>query len=134
MPPVPNPDHGGEPSIRDWLAEARATIDRVDPHDLAGELATGAILVDTRDSADRATEGELPGALVITRNLLEWRLAPSSPNRLVGIHRASRVIVVCNDGFSSSIAAANLRRLGLDRAADLDGGYRAWRRADAGGS
>ena len=69
---------------------------------------------------------------MITRNLLEWRRAPSSPNRLVGVHRDTRVIVVCNDGFSSSIAAANLRRLGLNRAADLSGGYRAWRAATAG--
>lgn len=132
MPPVPSPDAAGEPSIREWLAAARASIDRVEPDDLAAELAAGAIVVDTRDSADRATEGQLPGSLVITRNLLEWRLAPSSPNRLTGVHRESRVIVVCNDGFSSSIAAANLRRLGLNRAADLDGGYRAWRTAAAG--
>ena len=130
---MPTGDGGAEPSIRDWLAEARATIDRVDPADLAAELATGAVLVDTRDSADRATEGQLPGALVITRNLLEWRLAPSSPNRLFTIHEDSRVIVVCNDGFSSSIAAATLRRLGLRRAADLNGGFRAWRRLDAHG-
>ncbi len=132
MPSVPPPDPSHEPSIREWLAEARATIERIEPQDLARELATGAIVVDTRDSADRATEGQLPGALVITRNLLEWRLAPSSPNRLVGVHRDTRVIVVCNDGFSSSIAAANLRRLGLNRAADLSGGYRAWRAATAG--
>ncbi|MEM9519912.1 MAG: rhodanese-like domain-containing protein [Actinomycetota bacterium] len=117
-----------QPSIRTWLREARGRIDRVEPAELADELATGAMLIDTRDSADRATEGQLPGALVITRNLLEWRLAPSSPNRLTGVHAQTRVIVVCNDGFSSSIAAANLRHLGLDRAADLRGGYRAWRR------
>jgi rhodanese-related sulfurtransferase len=129
---MPTGDGAAEPSIRDWLADARAAIDRVDPADLASELAAGAILVDTRDSADRATEGQLPGALVITRNLLEWRLAPSSPNRLFAVHAESRVIVVCNDGFSSSIAAATLRRLGLRRAADLDGGYRAWRTATHG--
>ncbi|MEM9468186.1 MAG: rhodanese-like domain-containing protein [Actinomycetota bacterium] len=129
---MPTGDGADEPSIRDWLTDARAAIDRVDPADLAAELAAGAVLVDTRDSADRATEGQLPGALVITRNLLEWRLAPSSPNRLFTVHADSRVIVVCNDGFSSSIAAATLRRLGLRRAADLNGGYRAWRSATSG--
>ena len=129
---MPNGAGAPEPSIRNWLADARSTIDRIEPTELAAELAAGALLVDTRDSADRATEGQLPGALVITRNLLEWRLALSSPNRLPAVHAESRVIVVCNDGFSSSIAAATLRRLGLRRAADLDGGYRAWRRATEG--
>ena len=132
VPPIVPGTGSSEPSVRTWLAEARASIDRVEPTDLDAELAAGAVLVDTRDSADRATEGQLPGALVITRNLLEWRLAPSSPNRLFTVHADSRVIVVCNDGFSSSIAAATLRQLGLRRAADLAGGYRGWRAAAAG--
>ena len=127
-----SPADSPPPSVARWLAEARRVIDRVDPADLASELAAGAVLVDTRDSADRATEGVLPGALVITRNLLEWRLAPSSPNRVFGVTAETRVIVVCNDGFSSSIAAATLRQLGLTRAADLNGGYRAWRAATTG--
>ena len=120
------------PSVTTWLAEARRSIDRVAPAELAAEVAAGAVVVDTRDSADRATEGILPGALVITRNLLEWRLAPSSPNRIFGVDADTRVVIVCNDGFSSTIAAATLRRLGLPRAVDLNGGYRAWRAATMG--
>lgn len=123
------PDAG---SVDAWLASARDRIDRIAPQDLAREMADGAVVVDTRDSADRATEGVLPGAIVITRNLLEWRVSPSSPNCLDGITEQTRVIIVCNDGFSSSTAAAGLQRLGLPRATDLNGGYRAWRAATAG--
>lgn len=119
-------------TVGEWLAAARRRIDRVEPPRLAEEMAAGAVLVDTRDSADRATEGVLPGAMVITRNLLEWRVSPSSPNCLKGITADTRVIIVCNDGFSSSTAAAGLRQLGLPRATDLNGGYRAWRAATAG--
>lgn len=128
----PADDHADTGSVDAWLADARGRIDRVQPQDLAREMADGAVVVDTRDSADRATEGVLPGAMVITRNLLEWRVSPSSPNCLDGITADTRVIIVCNDGFSSSTAAAGLQRLGLPRAADLNGGYRAWRAATAG--
>ncbi len=114
-----------------WLTGARARLDRVQPQDLAQEIADGAIVIDTRDSADRAAEGALPGAVIVTRNVLEWRMSPSSPTRLEGITADSRVIIVCNDGFSSSIAAASLRDLGLPRATDLVGGYRGWRAATA---
>ncbi len=114
-----------------WLTGARARLDRVQPQDLAQEIADGAIVIDTRDSADREAEGALPGSVIINRNVLEWRMSPSSPTRLEGITADSRVIIVCNDGFSSSIAAASLRDLGLPRATDLVGGYRAWRAATA---
>jgi rhodanese-related sulfurtransferase len=112
-----------------WLSEARARLDRVQPQDLAQEIADGAIVIDTRDSADREAEGALPGAVIVTRNVLEWRMSPSSPTRLEGITADSQVIIVCNDGFSSSIATADLHDLGLPRATDLVGGYRAWRAA-----
>ena len=114
-----------------WLTGARARLDSVQPQDLAQEIADGAIVIDTRDSADREAEGALPGAVIVTRNVLEWRMSPSSPTRLEGITADSRVIIVCNDGFSSSIAAASLHNLGLPRATDLVGGYRAWRAATA---
>ncbi len=114
-----------------WLTGARARLDRVQPQDLAQEIADGAIVIDTRDSADREAEGALPGAVIVTRNVLEWRMSPSRPTRLEGITADSRVIIVCNDGFSSSIAAASLQDLGLPRATDLVGGYRAWRAASA---
>lgn len=116
-------------TVDEWLTGARARLDRVQPQDLAQEIADGAIVIDTRDSAEREAEGALPGAVIVTRNVLEWRMSPSSPTRLEGITADSRVIIVCNDGFSSSIAAADLHHLGLPRATDLVGGYRAWRAA-----
>ena len=118
-------------TVDEWLTEARARLDRVQPQDLAQEIADGAIVIDTRDSAEREAEGALPGAVIVTRNVLEWRMSPSSPTRIEGIAADSRVIIVCNDGFSSSIAAASLHDLGLPRATDLVGGYRAWRAATA---
>jgi rhodanese-related sulfurtransferase len=110
------------------LAEARAGLDRVAPADLAAELAAGALVVDTRPAEQRSRDGGLPGAVVIDRNVLEWRLDPTSPHRIPEAGDPDRrVIVVCNEGFSSSLAAATLRRLGLRRATDLAGGYQAWR-------
>ena len=114
-----------------WLTGARARLDRVQPQDLDQEIADGAIVIDTRDSADRKAEGAMPGAVIVTRNVLEWRMSPSSPTRLEGITADSRVIIVCNDSFSSSVAAADLHDLGLPPATDLVGGYRAWRTATA---
>jgi rhodanese-related sulfurtransferase len=99
----------------------------VAPGDLATELAAGALVVDIRPAVDRAREGVLPGAVVIERIHLEWRLDPTSPDRIPAAHADRRVIVVCNEGYSSSLAASTLRRLGVHRATDLVGGYRAWR-------
>ena len=109
------------------LAAARADLDRVDAKDLAAEVEAGAIVVDIRPSENRATEGTLPGALVIERIHLEWRLDPTSSDRLDVVSSDSRIILVCNEGYASSLAAQSLRRLGLSRATDLAGGYRAWR-------
>lgn len=118
----------GHARIDQLLAEARAGLDRVDPADLAAEMAAGALVVDTRPVEQRTRDGELPGAVVIDRNVLEWRLDPTSPNRIAEADRADlRVIVVCNEGYSSSLAAATLRRLGISRATDLIGGFTAWR-------
>ncbi len=109
------------------LAEARAGLDRVQPGDLAAEMAAGALVVDTRPVDQRRRDGDLPGALVIDRNVLEWRLDPTSPHRIPEASDPDRrVVVVCNQGFSSSLAAATLRQLGLHRATDLAGGYQAW--------
>ena len=118
-------------TVDEWLADTRARLDRVQPQDLAQEIAAGVLVIDTRDSADREAEGALPGSVIINRNVLEWRMSPSSPTCLEGITADSRVIIVCNDGFSSSIAAAGLHDLGLPRATDLVGGYRAWRATTA---
>jgi rhodanese-related sulfurtransferase len=94
-------------------------------------VAAGALVVDIRPIEQRERDGALPGALVIDRNVLEWRLDPASPHRSVDVGAEQVVVVVCNEGYASSLAAATLRRLGLRGATDLDGGYQAWR---AGGT
>jgi rhodanese-related sulfurtransferase len=116
-------------AIDRMLEDARRDLDRVAAEDLDAEVAAGALVVDTRPEANRRDEGELPGAVVVERTVLEWRLDPSSDHRLDGFDADTRVIVVCNEGYSSSLAAATLRQLGLHRATDLIGGYRAWRAA-----
>jgi rhodanese-related sulfurtransferase len=110
------------------LAEARAGMGRVTAHELASVMAAGALVVDIRPVEQRQRDGDLPGAVVIDRNVLEWRLDPTSPHRIPDAGDADRVVVVvCNEGFSSSLAAATLRRLGLVHATDLAGGFQAWR-------
>ncbi|MPY92403.1 MAG: rhodanese-like domain-containing protein [Acidimicrobiia bacterium] len=117
------------------LDDARAALaGRVEPEDLAAELAEGALVVDIRPEANRTQEGALPGALVIERIHLEWRLDPTSPHRVEEATPGRRVIVVCNEGYASSLAAATLRQLGVDGATDLVGGYRAWREAQGTGA
>ena len=111
------------------LAAARAGMDRVEPADLAAEVASGALVVDIRPADQRARDGDLPGAVVIDRNVLEWRLDPTSPHRIAETAPDRRVVLVCNQGYSSSLAARTLRDLGLTRATDLVGGFQAWRRA-----
>jgi rhodanese-related sulfurtransferase len=118
-----------ERSIDDVLADARQRLPRrVRPEELAAEMAEGALVVDTRSEAQRRRDGQLPGALVIERNVLEWRLDPASPHRLVEAgDRLRTVVVVCDEGYASSLAAASLQDLGLVNATDLDGGYQAWK-------
>jgi rhodanese-related sulfurtransferase len=111
------------------LAEARAGLRRLTPAEAAAAQAAGAVLVDIRPHALRAAEGEIPGALVVERNVLEWRFDPASAARLPVTGYDAEVVVVCSEGYTSSLAAYALRRLGLCRAADLAGGYRAWRAA-----
>ena len=115
------------------LAAARSDLDRVEPVDLAAEVAQGALVVDTRPAEQRDRDGDLPGAVVIDRNVLEWRLDPTSPHRIPEVaDHDRRVIVVCNEGYSSSLAAATLRQLGLRRATDVVGGFQAWRSHSSG--
>ncbi len=119
----------GSSRIAQLLAECSRGLDRVEPGDLAAEVAAGALVVDTRPAACREREGDLPGAVVVERTVLEWRLDPTSPDRIPEADDPDRrVIVVCNEGYSSVLAAHTLRRIGLRRATDLVGGYRAWRR------
>jgi rhodanese-related sulfurtransferase len=117
-------------TIDELLERARRTLVRVGPEEAATELAQGALLVDMRPVEQREADGCIPGATVINRNVLEWRLAPESPWRIPAVtNHEIRVIVVCNEGFSSSLAAATLKELGLVNATDLIGGFQAWRAA-----
>ena len=120
-----------EPSTIDVLLEkARSGLVRVEPGRLAVEVEQGAIVIDIRPIEQRRRDGELPDAVVIDRNVLEWRLDPTSPNRLaLATDVDVRLIIVCNEGYSSSLAAASLQELGLRRATDLVGGFQALRRA-----
>jgi rhodanese-related sulfurtransferase len=119
------------PSNVDQLVErARATYIRVRAHEAAAFGADGGLLVDTRPAAQRAQFGEIPGALVIERNLLEWRLDPTSPHRHSAVTGPDQhVVVICQAGYASSLAAASLRQLGLTNATDLIGGFEAWAQA-----
>jgi rhodanese-related sulfurtransferase len=117
-------------TIDDLLAAARARLRRLDPPAAAAAVTAGALLVDIRPAAQRAAEGELPGALVIERNVLEWRADPASAARIPQAtgHDVPWVII-CSEGYTSSLAAAALQDLGLHRATDVIGGYQAWRAA-----
>ncbi len=117
-------------TIDELLDRARRQLVRVEPEQAAAELAQGALLVDTRPADQRAEGGDIPGAIVIDRNVLEWRLDPESPWRIAAVTGPDiRVIVVCNEGYSSSLAAATLKELGLVNATDLIGGFQAWQAA-----
>jgi rhodanese-related sulfurtransferase len=118
-------------TVDDLLTAARARLDRPDPR-RAAELvaARRAVLVDTRPGWQREQEGELPGAVVIERNHLEWRLDPASDARIPeAVDHDVMWVVVCSEGYSSSLAAASLQDLGLHNATDLAGGYQAWKAA-----
>jgi rhodanese-related sulfurtransferase len=101
----------------------------VRPDQLAQVVADGALVVDIRPIHQREGDGELPDAVVIDRTVLEWRLDPTSPDRLsLSDNVERRIVIVCNEGYSSSLAAYTLQMLGLVNATDLIGGYQAWRR------
>ena len=109
------------------LAASRAGVQRLSPEQTLAALRRGALVIDTRTEAQRHEQGELPGALVIDRTVLEWRLDPASPSRIPeATSRDLEVVVVCRQGYSSSLAAASLRAVGLRRATDLAGGVEAW--------
>ena len=120
----------GARPISQVLEQARSRLDRLGPAQAWAAMQAGALLVDIRPQAQRAAEGQVPGALVIERNVLEWRLDPASDARLpVAGSYDLRVIVMCSAGYTSSLAAASLQDLGLSAATDLDGGFQAWARA-----
>ena len=116
----------GARTIDQVLAEARSRLDRLSPGQAMAASRAGALLVDIRPAAQRAAEGEVPGSLVIERNVLEWRFDPASTARLPQARYDLRVIIMCSAGYTSSLAAAALQDLGIRNATDLDGGFLAW--------
>ena len=128
MPSAPVPQDGESSAIDKAVALARERIGpRVDASTLAGETAAGALVVDIRPEELRRRDGLLEGSVLIDRNVLEWRLDPTSAHRLPQMDDpARRVIIVCNEGYASSLAAASLADLGLTNVTDLAGGYQAW--------
>ncbi|HXQ19517.1 MAG TPA: rhodanese-like domain-containing protein [Acidimicrobiales bacterium] len=117
------------PSADDLVEAARTRIGRVLPAELAGFVGSDGLIVDIRPAAQRAEEGALPDAIVIERNVLEWRLDPAGAHRITQVRGLDQpVVVVCSEGYASSLAAASLVELGFRRVADLDGGFRAWAR------
>ncbi|WP_116214220.1 rhodanese-like domain-containing protein [Streptomyces olivoreticuli] len=116
--------------VEELLAAARAELNRLGPAEAAAVQAGGGLLVDIRYAALRERDGLVPGALVVERNELEWRLDPLSEHRATeATGHDLRVVVLCNEGYASSLAAASLRLLGLRHATDLIGGFQAWRAA-----
>ncbi|ASO18870.1 rhodanese-related sulfurtransferase [Actinoalloteichus hoggarensis] len=116
-------------SIEERLAAARVGLRRHDPEEAAELQRDGALLVDIRPRDDRAAEGEIPDSIPVERIVLEWRLDPASAHRLPQVDAERPVILLCNEGYASSLAARDLRELGLRRVGDLIGGFRAWRAA-----
>jgi rhodanese-related sulfurtransferase len=115
-------------SVEELLNEARRHIDRIDPEDLGRWRVAGALLIDIRPEQQRAEEGEFDHAVVVERNVLEWRFDLHGDHALADIDGYGQPIVVaCSEGYASSLAAASLRDLGFTRVADLAGGYVAWR-------
>jgi rhodanese-related sulfurtransferase/predicted metal-dependent enzyme (double-stranded beta helix superfamily) len=120
----------GAPGIDELLALSRNALARLSPEAALAAMTDGAVLVDIRSLEQRIVEGEVPGAIVIGRNVLEWRLDPRSEARIPALARPdARIIVMCSQGYASSLAAGSLRRIGLAQATDLDGGFQAWQAA-----
>jgi rhodanese-related sulfurtransferase len=114
-------------TIDELVEAARASLQRVTPYEARDAAATGALLVDIRPSEQRSRDGAIPGALVIDRNVVEWRLDPVGAHRIPDITSHDQlVILVCDEGYASSLAALSLQALGLHRATDLIGGFQAW--------
>jgi rhodanese-related sulfurtransferase len=116
-------------SADDLLAAARSQIRRVEPDELERLHAEGALVVDIRPAAQRAAEGALGFGLIVERNVLEWRFDLTGGHTLPEVNGYDQtVVVVCSEGYASSLAAASLRELGFAGAGDLSGGHVAWRR------
>lgn len=116
-------------SVDDLLCRSRQRIDRLTPRQARDAVRSGAVLVDIRPAAQRESEGDIPEALVVERNVLEWRFDPSSEACLPVANYDRQVVLICQDGYASSLAAATLQDLGLYRATDVIGGQTAWRQS-----
>ena len=114
-------------TIDDLLQKARASLDRLTPDAARDEAAAGAMIIDTRCAEARHKSGIIPGSIHVPLSVLYWRLDPTSGHNDPSLSdRERRIILVCADGYSSSLAAATLRDLGFARATDLDGGFNGW--------
>jgi len=117
-------------TVDDLLADARARLARVDPAQARDAVRDGAVLVDIRAESQRERDGVVPGSVFVARNVLEWRCDPRGAHRDPRVADPSRVVIVmCDEGFQSSLAAATLQELGHALATDLAGGFQAWRAA-----
>ncbi|PRY42863.1 rhodanese-like domain-containing protein [Umezawaea tangerina] len=112
--------------IDKFLAEARTTLTRVTPQEVDALRGTDALIIDIRPHHNRLAEGEIPDSIPVERIVLEWRLDPEGTHRLPNFTADTTVVVLCNEGYSSSLAARDLQRIGLPKATDLIGGFRAW--------
>jgi rhodanese-related sulfurtransferase len=118
---------GRRTTVEELLVDARAQLDRLAPRDAAAAVGRGALLIDIRSDTQRSRDGALPEATVVARNVLEWRLDPASPDRdRLLARRDVALILICDEGYQSSLAAATLKRFGLD-ATDVVGGFQGWR-------
>jgi rhodanese-related sulfurtransferase len=118
-------------SVDDLLAEARNKLDHVDPQQAHAAVESGeALIVDIRADSQRAADGVVPGAVFIPRNVIEWRVDPDSEWGDPRLTSGRRLVVMCNEGYQSSLVAATLQELGLEEATDLAGGFQAWRGAE----
>ncbi len=133
MPHIPEPREElighGPYGIEHLLAESRDMLTRVSPQEALGLQRNGGLIIDIRPESDRLTRGEIPGALTVERIVPEWRLDPAGSHRLDGLHPERPIVLVCNEGYASSLAAAQAQELGLTKATDLAGGFRAWEEA-----
>lgn len=118
-------------NVDELLDGARANLQRLSPRLAYEAMLSGAVLIDTRPEFQRRAGGEIPGATMIERNHLEWRCDPASPDRIrEAANHDVQFVIICNEGYSSSLAAASLQSLGLHRATDVIGGFQSWRADD----
>jgi rhodanese-related sulfurtransferase len=133
MNPAVSAETSAEPgpvSVDEMLASARARLCRLEPREAHEAQMQGAVLIDIRGDEERARDGVVRGACFVPRNVLEWRMDPRSPHRDPALARSeAHIMLICDGGYQSSLAAATLQRLGLPRATDIVGGFQAWRRA-----